>query len=125
MTLVAKGMTTKNIASEMSCSVSKIQKHLTSMLKKANVTSRVDLVDWWAKYSEAIDITIPAVSTGSTEHNAKRTSTPLAKEEIAVLELLEIGTPTEEIISKTESSKKRIAVVLGNLFDKAGVRNRT
>jgi len=126
MHLVAKGMTTKAIAGEMECSISKIEKHITSLLKKANVKNRIDLVDWWKTYSGTIKDFVPKVVDGSSSKQiSKDNSDLLTTEETVVMELLESGLTTEEIISKTQSSKKRISLQLSSLFDKAGVRNRT
>lgn len=122
---VAKGMTTKAIAGEMECSISKIEKHITSLLRKANVKNRVDLVDWWKTYSGTIEDIAPKLDASSSKQIPKDASIPLTAEETVVMELLESGLTTEEIITKTQSSKKRISHQLSSLFDKAGVRNRT
>ena len=97
------------------------------MMKKANVKNRFDLVDWWGTYSSNIEqIVVPKVESITSEQNAiDIPSTSLTAEETILLELLENGMSTEEIVSRTRSSKKRVANQLGSLFDKAGVNNRT
>jgi DNA-binding NarL/FixJ family response regulator len=109
----------------MECSISKIEKHITSLLRKANVKNRVDLVDWWKTYSGTIEDIAPKLDVSSSKQIPKDASIPLTAEETVVMELLESGLTTEEIITKTQSSKKRISHQLSSLFDKAGVRNRT
>ena len=47
MGLVATGLSNNDIAAEMDCSVSKIEKRMTAMFKEARVRKRVDLVEWW------------------------------------------------------------------------------
>ena len=121
----------------MECSVSKIEKLVTAMFKKANVNKRADLVSWWGEYSKAMD-NIGAKVNASGSRRAKETpdevtreesrpseSPSLTTEERVVLELLERGLTTEEIISTTQSTKRRIADQLDNLFNKAQVKNRT
>jgi len=107
------------------------------MFKKANVNKRADLVSWWGEYSKAME-KMGATVDASGSRRAKETpdevtreeSRPsellsLTTEERVVLELLERGLTTEEIISKTQSTKRRTADQLDNLFNKAQVKNRT
>jgi DNA-binding NarL/FixJ family response regulator len=107
------------------------------MFKKANVNKRADLVSWWGEYSKAME-KMGAKVDASGSRRAKETpdevtreesrpseSLSLTTEERVVLELLERGLTTEEIISKTQSTKRRTADQLDNLFNKAQVKNRT
>lgn len=118
-------MTNKNIAGEMECSNSKIEKHVTSMMKKVNVKKRADLVDWWRTYSRNIIEQSMVAPEAESEQNEKGMPTTFSAEETTLLELLETGMTTEEIVTRSRSSKKRVAMQLSSLFDKAGVRNRT
>lgn len=47
MQLLEKGMTNKEIAEQMQCSVDEITNTLDVLLKKANVINRTELVRWW------------------------------------------------------------------------------
>jgi DNA-binding CsgD family transcriptional regulator len=121
----------------MQCSISKIEKFVTAMFKKANVKKRADLVSWWGEYSKSIENMGAKVDVGGSrratetpdevarEERRKSESPSLATEERVVLELLERGLTIEEIISTTQSTKKKIADQLDVLFNKAQVKNRT
>jgi DNA-binding NarL/FixJ family response regulator len=46
LSFVVQGLTNKEIASQMELSQSRIEQHLTSMFRKANVVNRTELVRW-------------------------------------------------------------------------------
>jgi DNA-binding NarL/FixJ family response regulator len=105
----------------MQCSVSKVEKIITAMFKKANVNKRADLLFWWGEYSKALENS----KIGADEIEEHKPSPSLTTEEKIVLGHLERGLTIEEITSATESTKSRIADLLGGLFSKANVKNRT
>ena len=118
MNLITRGLTNKDIANECQCSISKIEKDITVMFKKANVNKRADLISWWDEYSKTIgrvgavvDASGPIIAKVSDE-----ASPSLTTEERAVLELLERGLTTNEIISTTQSTKRAFTDQLDNLF---------
>jgi DNA-binding NarL/FixJ family response regulator len=130
MVLVAKGMTNKQIAIEMECSESKIQKHMTAMFKKAEVNNRAELVVWWGEYLQDNN----AADTNENSHKAatlvKRKSKDkpnpsLTGKDKVVLDFLVGGMTIDEIASKTNSSKGRVSKQLGKLFQIANVNSRT
>lgn len=124
MSLIAQGMTNKEIATEMQCSISKIEKHISAMFKKAGVKRRVDLVAWWEKTPQGQSMKINA-SKATTEPDESAQSSSLAAEESVVIDLLGQGMTTDEIIAETQSSKRKIDKLLHNLFDKTKANNRT
>ncbi|KAL3809952.1 hypothetical protein ACHAXA_011394 [Cyclostephanos tholiformis] len=119
--LVAQGLSNKVIANKMQCSVSRIEKLVTAMFKKANVNKRADLVRWWGEYSKAMENNMNA-TIDEKEHGH---SSSLTTEEKVVLGYLERGLTIEEIISTTQSTKSRITNLLASLFNTARVKNRT
>ncbi|KAL3764390.1 hypothetical protein ACHAW5_005131 [Stephanodiscus triporus] len=137
ISLVARGKSNKDIANELECSVSKVEKHVTAMFKKANVNKRADLVSWWGEYSKDMknmDAKVDVDASGSrldkeapdeVAQVESRPSPSLTKAERVVMELLERGLTTEEIISTTQSTKRRISEQLDSLKRKARVKNRT
>jgi len=123
--LVAQGMTTKEIAKELQCSVSKIDKRLSAMCKKANVNKRTNLVDWWEKSSEDKTTKENTLALSGKLALEDINGPILAVEETDVMIFLEQGMTTEEIVSKTRSTKRKITNILNNLFKIAHVENRT
>ena len=134
---VSQGMRNKDIASKMDCSISKIEKRISAMFKKADVHKREDLIQWWHTYSETLDdgdenaintTTLDPVGTETSDDTAaqKDGKLPLLTEdEREVIELLESGMTTQEIISTTSSSKSKLTKLLDILYKKCGVKNRT
>jgi DNA-binding NarL/FixJ family response regulator len=113
---ISDGMINKDIATEMDCSVSKVEKRITLMFKKAGVHNRGALVDWWSDYSKTL---------GDLETPTQENITTLTSKEKRVIELLESGMTTDEIISETKSTKAKITKQLDSLMKKAGVDTRT
>ena len=127
MNRISRGLTNKDIANELQCSISKIEKDITVMFRKANVNKRADLVSWWDEYSKSIgsmgvaeDTSNPRLAKASDD-----ASTIFTPEDRAVLELLERGMTTDEIISTTKSTKRALADQLDSLFMKTKVKTRT
>lgn len=127
MNRISRGLTNKDIANELQCSISKIEKDITVMFRKANVNKRADLVSWWDVYSKSIgsmgvaeDTSNPRLAKASDD-----ASTIFTPEDRAVLELLERGMTTDEIISTTKSTKRALADQLDSLFMKTKVKTRT
>jgi len=127
MNRISRGLTNKDIANELHCSISKIEKDITVMFRKANVNKRADLVSWWDGYSKSIgsmgvaeDTSNPRLAKASDD-----ASTIFTPEDRAVLELLERGMTTDEIISTTKSTKRALADQLDSLFMKTKVKTRT
>jgi DNA-binding NarL/FixJ family response regulator len=106
----------------MQCSVSKVEKIITAMFKKANASKRVDLLAWWGEYSNAMENGKIGATDMIEEH---KSSLSLTTEEKVVLGHLERGLTIDEITSKTKSTKSRIADLMEGLFSKANVKNRT
>lgn len=132
MVLVARGMTNKQIAIEMECSESKIQKHLTAMFKKAEVNNRAELVLWWGEYlqdNNAADtneiIARKAATLVKVKSRDKRNPSLLTGKDKVVLDFLVGGMTIDEIASRTSSSKGRVSKRLGQLFKIANVNSRT
>lgn len=127
MNRITQGLTNKDIASELQCSISKIEKDITVMFRKSNVTKRADLVSWWDEYTKTIGSTGVAVVAGdpgfAKAYDAASSS--LTTEERAVLELLECGMTTDEIISTTNTTKRALTDQLDSLFMKTKVKTRT
>jgi DNA-binding CsgD family transcriptional regulator len=110
----------------MQCSVSKVEKLVTTMFKKANVNKRADLVSWWGEYSKDMGANLDSRLAKEAPDDVAQVESPsLTKTERVVLELLERGLTTEEIISTTQSTKRRISDQLDSLKRKARVKNRT
>lgn len=132
MKLVSKGTTNKGIATDMQCSISKIEKHMTAMFEKAAVKRRADLIDWWVQSMQDED-TNTATSNSQLQIeetpgeivSVERPASSLTAEEKNVMNLLGAGMTTEEIISKTQSTKRKIEKHLKDLLHKAKVQNRT
>ena len=122
---VAQGMTNKDIATDMKCSVSKIEKRVSFMFNKAEVNKRSDLVSWWEKSLQGKATKTNDMETPDMKASEDKPSTLLTADETAVMDFLERGMTTEEIISKTRSTKRKIAKQLDNLFKKANVKSRT
>merc|ERR1712194_980392 len=102
------------------CSVSKIQRHLSVLFKKAEVKKRADLVSWWRQDLQGIAIEANSVDTplGSITNS-------LTLKEMELMEFLELGWSTEEIMSKTRSTKNNISTQLEDLMKKANLNSRT
>ena len=130
MVLVAKGMTNKQIAIEMECSESKIQKHMTAMFKKAEVNNRAELVVWWGEYlqdnnaADTNEIARKAATLVKRKSKDKPNPSLTGKDKV-VLDFLVGGMTIDEIASKTNSSKGRVSKQLGKLFQIANVNSRT
>ena len=128
MSLIAQGITNKEIATEMQCSISKIEKHISAMFKKAGVKRRVDLVAWWEKTPQGQPMKINASkATPEPDESASldNQSSSLTAVESVVIDLLGQGMTTDEIIAETQSSKRKIDKLLHTLFDKTKTNNRT
>ena len=132
---VCHGLSNKEIARNMVCSISKIEKSMSSMFKKANVTNRRDLTNWWKDYSKTLGdenaskvyTTIPeGVNDEASKLTQEETSSSLlTEEEEQVMNLLAKGYTTDEIASATKLTKKKITKLLKILIKKADVANRT
>ena len=131
---VCHGLSNKEIARNMVCSISKIEKSMSSMFKKAAVTNRGDLTNWWKDYSKTLgDENVSKVYKTKPEEVNVDTSKPkqetssslLTEEEEQVMNLLAKGYTTDEIVSASKSTKKNITKLLKILIKKAGVANRT
>jgi DNA-binding NarL/FixJ family response regulator len=128
MNRVSRGLTNKDIANELQCSISKIEKDITVMFRKANVNNRADLVSWWEEYSKTIGSmggVVVASDSKLAKASSDEASNTLTAEERAVLELLERGMTTNEIIAATKSTKRALADQLDSLFMKTKVKTRT
>ena len=129
---VCQDLSNKEIARNMVCSISKIEKSMSSMFKKANVTNRGDLTNWWKDYSKTLGDenankvykTIPE-EVRSSKPKQETSSSLLTEEEVQVVEFLERGYTTDEIASASKSTKKNITKLLNNLIKRADVVNRT
>jgi len=132
---VCQGLSNKEIARNMVCSISKIEKSMSSMFKKAAVTNRVDLTNWWKDYSKTLDdVNVSKVYKAKPKEVNVDTSKPtqeetssslLTEEEEQVIDYLARGYTTDEIASATKSTKKNITKLLNNLIKRADVVNRT
>jgi DNA-binding NarL/FixJ family response regulator len=128
MNHISRGLTNKDIANELQCSISKIEKDITVMFRKANVNNRADLVSWWEEYSKTIGsmgVAVVASDSKLAKAYSDEASNTLTAEERAVLELLERGMTTNEIIAATKSTKRALADQLDSLFMKTKVKTRT
>ena len=128
MNRISWGLTNKDIANELQCSISKIEKDITVMFRKANVNNRADLVSWWDEYSKTIGsmgVAVVASDSKLAKAYSDEASNTLTAEERAVLELLERGMTTNEIIAATKSTKRALADQLDSLFMKTKVKTRT
>lgn len=133
---VCQGLSNKEIARYMGCSISKIEKSLSSMFKKVDVINRGDLAHWWKTYSQTLgdeNVLSKVYKTKLEEVNVaiskptqeETSSSLLTEEEEQVMNLLAKGYTTDEIVSATKSTKKNITKLLKTLIKKAGVANRT
>lgn len=131
---VAQGITNKEIAQNMQCSVSKIEKCISAMFKKANVSNRADLVGWWesnGSTSATQSENLLSKTKGNTIETiedippADKTSSLLTSDEKIVMDFLAKGFTTDEIATKTQSTEKKIAKQLKGILGKSGVGNRT
>ncbi|KAL7542784.1 hypothetical protein ACHAXR_012091 [Thalassiosira sp. AJA248-18] len=128
---VAQDMTNKDISREMKCSVSKIEKYVSAMFKKAGVANRADLISWWDKSLQGdanarnLHKETNAIEAPNEELLGERSSTLLTPDEKVVMDFLEQGMTTDELASKTQSTKRKIGKQLDNMLKKANVKNRT
>ena len=103
---------------------------MSAMFKKADVKRRADLVVWWGKTMQGKSAKTDAsstqfVATPDDIQSTDRSSASLTAEETAVMDLLYRGMTTEEIISLTQSSKRKVDKKLRILFNKTQTKNRT
>ena len=136
---VRQGLTNKEIASQMECSISKIEKRISALFNKAEVSNRAELVQWWKKspLRETIKADEEYSQQGPVEDAKEElqgepprsddtpNKTSLTAEEVAIMNLLERGLTTDEIISETQSTKGKVSKQLNELLKRSGSRNRT
>lgn len=131
---VCQGLSNKEIARYMGCSISKIEKSLSSMFKKVDVINRGDLAHWWKDYSTTLGdenaskvykTKLEEVNNDTSKPKQETSSSLLTEEEEQVMNLLAKGYTTDEIESASKSTKKNITKLLNSLIKKAGVVNRT
>lgn len=121
-------MTSKDIAEELQCSISKINKRLSAMCKKADVSKRTDLVAWYEGGSlQGEPAQTNLLEVEAADEMAPEDIAPLSltAEETTVLNFLEKGMTTKEIIANTQLTKRKIASILKDLFNIANATNRT
>eukprot|EP00581_Thalassiosira_minuscula_P029115 CAMPEP_0183787766 /NCGR_PEP_ID=MMETSP0739-20130205/67712_1 /TAXON_ID=385413 /ORGANISM="Thalassiosira miniscula, Strain CCMP1093" /LENGTH=459 /DNA_ID=CAMNT_0026031859 /DNA_START=58 /DNA_END=1438 /DNA_ORIENTATION=- len=122
---VCRGMSNKDIAAEMQCSVSKIEKHVSALFKKAAVKRRADLAAWWKNYVSDKTTKANDMDINETTVLEDRPPNHLTADEETVMDLLGQGKTPDEIISETKLRRRDIKKMLDNLFKKAHVTNRT
>ena len=131
---VCQDLSNKEIARNMVCSISKIEKSMSSMFKKANVTNRGDLTNWWKDYSKTLDDVNASkvykakpkeVNVDTSKPTQETSSSLLTEEEVQVIDYLARGYTTDEIASASKSTNKNITKLLNNLIKRADVVNRT
>ncbi|KAL7526302.1 hypothetical protein ACHAWF_001713 [Thalassiosira exigua] len=115
--LVTKGLTNNDIAMELKCSASKVEKHVAAMFRKAGVKNRLDLAVWWEKYSKE--------KADESSVSELESSSSLLAEERDLITFLSKGMTIDEISSATKATREEVSECLNYLFKKANVKNRT
>jgi len=111
ISLVEKGMTNKEIGEEhMNCSISKVEKIVSSLFKKTGTKRRPQLVTWCKQNLDS-----------EVEDDRKLN----LKEEKEIMDLIGNGFTNNEIVNNLGVSLKDIVTVVDAMLDKAKVSNRT
>ncbi|KAK1736605.1 SET domain-containing protein [Skeletonema marinoi] len=118
ISLVEKGMTNKEIGEEyMNCSISKVEKIVSSLFKKTGSKRRPQLVTWC---KQNLDTEVE-----QCEDDPKSSRKLNLKEEKEIMDLIGKGFTNNEIVNNLGVSLKDIVTVVDDMLDKAKVSNRT
>mmetsp|Transcript_32703 Transcript_32703/g.55766 ORF Transcript_32703/g.55766 Transcript_32703/m.55766 type:complete len:471 (+) Transcript_32703:61-1473(+) len=118
ISLVEKGMTNKEIGEEyMNCSISKVEKIVSSLFKKTGSKRRPQLVTWC---KQNLDTEVE-----QCEDDPKSSRKLNLKEEKEIMDLIGKGFTNNEIVNNLGVSLKDIVTVVDAMLDKAKVSNRT
>jgi len=117
--LVEKGLTNKEIGEEyMNCSISKVEKIVSSLFKKTGTKKRPELVNWCKQNEQGGVIVVD--DTDDIPKSSKK-----LKEDKEIMDLIGKGFTNKEIVNKTGVSLKDIVTVIDAMLDEAKVKNRT
>ncbi len=129
ISLVEKGFTNKEIGEEyMNCSISKVEKIVSSLFKKTRTKKRPQLVTWCKENHdpdsevEEGEVTIDADEGDDIPKSSKKLT--LTKEK-AIMDLIGKGFTNKEIVKYLGVSLKDIVTVVDTMLDKAEASNRT
>ena len=118
ISLVEKGMTNKEIGEEyMNCSISKVEKIVSSLFKKTGSKRRPQLVTWCKQNLDA--------EVEQCEDDPKSSMKLNLQEEKEIMDLIGKGFTNNEIVNNLGVSLKDIVTVVDAMLDKAKVSNRT
>jgi len=123
ISLVEQGLTNREIGEEhLDCSISKVEKIISSLFKKTGTKKRPELVDWCKqnRVNERQQTVIQDVDDGIPE-----SSSQLSEKEKEIMRLLGLGLTNKEIVAKTGVLLKDIVSVVDAMLAKAKVKNRT
>lgn len=121
--LVEQGLTNREIGEEhLDCSVSKVEKIISSLFKKTGTKKRPELVDWCKqnRVNERQQTVIQDVDDDLPE-----LSSQLSEKEKEIMHLLGQGLTNKEIVAKAGVLLKDIVSVVDAMLAKAKVKNRT
>ncbi|KAL7448905.1 hypothetical protein ACHAWC_001020 [Mediolabrus comicus] len=123
ISLVEQGLTNREIGEEhLDCSISKVEKIISSLFKKTGTKKRPELVDWCKqnRVNERQQTVIQDVDDGIPESPSQ-----LSEKEKEIMRLLGLGLTNKEIVAKTGVLLKDIVSVVDAMLAKAKVKNRT
>jgi DNA-binding NarL/FixJ family response regulator len=125
ISLVEQGLTNREIGEEhLDCSISKVEKIISSLFKKTGTKKRPELVDWCKqnRVNERQQTVIQDVDDDISEFQL---SSQLSEKEKEIMRLLGLGLTNKEIVAKTGVLLKDIVSVVDAMLAKAKVKNRT
>lgn len=122
--LVEQGLTNREIGEEhLDCSISKVEKIISSLFKKTGTKKRPELVEWCKqnRVNERQQIVIQDIDDDIPE----MPSSQLSEKEKEIMRLLGQGFTNKEIVAKTGVLLKDIVSVVDDMLTRAKVKNRT
>ena len=129
ISLVEKGFTNKQIGEDyLNCSISKVEKIVSSLFKKTGTKRRPQLVKWCKEkhVGHGSEVEEGEVIIDANEDDIPKSSKKLVlTKEKAVMDLIGKGFTNKEIVKHLGVSLKEIVAVVDTMLDKANASNRT
>ena len=124
ISLVEQGLTNREIGEEhLDCSISKVEKIISSMFKKTGTKKRPELVDWCKQ--NRVNERQQTVEIQDVDDDLPKSSSQFGAQEKEIMHLLGQGLTNKEIVAKTGVLLKDIVSVVDAMLAKAKVKNRT
>ena len=128
ISLVEKGLTNKKIGEDyLKCSISKVEKIVSSLFKKTGTKKRPQLVEWCKQnhgHGDEVDQGEEFIGTDDSNIPNSREKLELTKEN-EIMDLIGKGFTNKEIVTSLGVSLKDIVTVVDAMLEKAKVSNRT